>query len=249
MKWKRRRRRRESDEEEETKLEVWRRSRRRRERGEKARGEGGGFEEAALRTRTTERPVRRQSAARGRRRETHAEGKTEKEAAGGREARGRRESQRRERDQPSQLQRERTASLANHSRFSSRVTILFEIEQREEGRNPRVIVQVPPSHRGRLRNLRGVSIFRGSLLGYHERVGSNRTRDERRDSLERFIDLDVPADSSSDILKSRAPTQRCAGHALRNRDDARMANDTANAHRCKPTYVLCRMTRQADDLG
>jgi len=29
------------------------------------------------------------------------------------------------RDQPSQLQRERTASLANHSRFSSRVTILF----------------------------------------------------------------------------------------------------------------------------
>lgn len=249
MKWKRRRRRRESDEEEETivggveeKQEETRTRREGERRGRRIRG--GGLENTDHGETSAEAKRReREKKGNARRREDG------ERSGGGRGARGRRESQRRERDQPSQLQRERTASLANHSRFSSRVTILFEIEQREEERNPRVIVQVPPSHRGRLRNLRGVSIFRGSLLGYHERVGSNRTRDERRDSLERFIDLDVPADSSSDILKSRAPTQRCAGHALRNRDDARMANDTANAHRCKPTYVLCRMTRQADDLG
>jgi len=45
---------------------------------ERRRGEEGGFEEAALRTRTTERPVRRQSV-RGGRSETHTEGKMKKE--------------------------------------------------------------------------------------------------------------------------------------------------------------------------
>lgn len=194
MRWKRRRRRRESDEEEEAELEVWRRSRRRRERGVKARGEGGGFEEAALRTRTTERPVRRQSA-RGRRKETHAEGKTEKEMVG--EQGGRREGERVRdgRDQPSQLQRERTASLANHSRFSSRLAILFEIEQRGENEAEKFSSH-HPSFRviGADFEIYRVSRYSADLSSSTTKGWDQIGRDERH-SLEHSIDLDVPADS------------------------------------------------------
>lgn len=89
------------------------------------------------------------------------EGKTEKETR-----RKREERIRDGRDQPSQLQRERTASLANHSRFSSRVARFllfssFEIESRENGTKRREILS---SHRRNhrvtsFRHLQGVPIF------------------------------------------------------------------------------------------
>lgn len=177
-------------------MEVWRRSRRRREHGEKTRDEGGGSEEAALRTRTMERPVRRQSG-RGRgRRETYTEGKTKKETEGNggeRRRRGGGERVRDGRDQPSQLQRERTASLANHSRFSSRVAILFRNRAVRRERS----AEKSSSHHRSFQvigaGFYGASRYSADLSSSTTKGWDRIGRDERH-SLQHLIDLNVPAE-------------------------------------------------------
>lgn len=174
MRWKRRRRRRESDEEEEAELEVWRRSRRRRERGEKARGEGG-FEEAALRTRRDQCGGKAREGEEGKHTQKGRQRKKRRGSGGGEEGKAR-ESETGETSRANFNANELLHwQIIRGSHLASRFFSKSSSGEGTRRRNSRVIIQVPASHRGRLRNLRGVSIFRGSLLEYHERVGSNRT--------------------------------------------------------------------------
>lgn len=144
------------------------------EEEQEKRDEEGGFEEAALRTRTTERPV---CGGKAEREKGNTRRREDGERNGGRARGGKgRESQRRER--PAKPTSTRTNCFTGKS-FAVLISRCDSFRNRAARRErDREILESSskfPSHRGQLRNLRGVSIFRGSLLEYHERVGSNRT--------------------------------------------------------------------------
>lgn len=175
--------------------------RRRERRGRRIRG--GGLE-------NTDHGGTSAEAKRERERKGNTHRREDGERSGGARGTGERDERVRDgRDQPSQLQRERTASLANHSRFSSRVAILFEIERRggnEAGEILESSSKFPRVIGPQLRNLRGVSIFRGSLSASGSRKGgfeSDVTSDTRSNTSSIWTCQRIP-----DILKSRAPTQR-----------------------------------------